>query len=459
MEHTRTPQLRVYNTLTRRKDEFIPMQEGKVKLFVCGPTVYDFPHLGHAKTYTQFDFIVRYLRHKNFEVFYLQNLTDIDDKIINRAKEQGISASDLAIKFENIYFEDMQALHNISVSEYARATKYIPDIVRQVQTLVEKGFAYRISDGYYFDLKKFSEYGKLSGRTTLQENDAVSRIDENDEKHNKGDFCLWKFEKPGEPMWDTALGKGRPGWHIEDTAITEHFFGSQYDLHGGAVDLIFPHHEAEIAQMEAASGKQPLVRYWVHTAFLNINSEKMAKSKGNFKTIRDALKLYNYRVLRYFFLSQHYRTPMDFSTDILEQAKNGLQRINDFIFSIDKNIDDETHASTIQHCTTAMHGSFDDDFDTPKALATLFDFIKEINTQGGAGKKVYAFMQELDTLFECMTFDFGSIDAEIKELIAKREEARQQKDWKRADELRTIINQKGYIIDDKKDGSYNIRKA
>lgn len=421
-------------------------------MFVCGPTVYDFPHLGHAKTYTQFDFIARCLRRQGLNVFYLQNITDIDDKIINRAKEQEISPSELSRKFEEIYFEDMQALHNTSVTKFARATDHVPDIIRQIKALVDQGYAYRTSDGMYFDLKKFTSYGKLSGRTTLQENDAVSRIDDNDEKRNKGDFCLWKFAKPGEPVWETDLGNGRPGWHIEDTAITEHFFGPQYDLHGGAVDLIFPHHEAEIAQMEAASGKEPLVRYWLHTAFLNINSEKMSKSKANFKTIRDALVEYDYRVLRYFFLSQHYRTPMDFSSESLEQAKNGLQRINDFIFSIEKDVDDDSLSSLIMECRASFFASLDDDFDTPKALATLFDFIKEANIKGGSGAQVLSLFQEIDQLFDCMTFDFGTIDSDIEACIAEREDARAKKDWKRADEIRDDLKSRGILLDDTPSG-------
>ena len=450
--------LKLFNTLGRKFEVFKPITGKKVNFFVCGPTVYDYPHLGHAKTYTQFDFIVRFLRKSGFDVFYLQNITDTDDKIINRSKEHKKTPRQLAVEFEEIYMEDMKALHNTSVTKYARATDYIPQIVKQVKQLVEKGYAYKISDGYYFDLKKFSDYGKLSGRTVLQDEDAVSRIDENEEKHNKGDFCLWKFYKDGDPFWETELGKGRPGWHIEDTAITESFFGPQYDVHGGAVDLIFPHHEAEIAQIEAASGKKPLVRYWMHTGFLNINSEKMSKSKGNFFTIREALKTHNYRTLRYFFLSNHYRMPLNYAPDLLDQAKSSLQRIDDFILSIDAKHDDEKHSKHINAARNSIRSSLNEDINTPLALASLFKFIKETNKEGKAGKHVLSFMQELNELFDFMNFEKEHVPKEVQELVNKREEARKKKDFKKADELREEIKKKGYILEDSKEGM-KVKKA
>jgi cysteinyl-tRNA synthetase len=444
--------LKLYNTLGRKKEEFKPIKAGKVNMFVCGPTVYDAPHLGHAKTYTQFDFIARYLRKKGFEVFYLQNITDIDDKIIGRAKEANTTPEKLARKFEDIYKQEMAALHNTSVTEYARATEHIKEIVNQVKTLITKGFAYKIKDGIYYELKKFPDYGKLSGRKTLEENDAVSRIDENPEKKSKGDFCLWKFYKEGEPFWETELGKGRPGWHIEDTAITEHYFGQQYDLHGGAIDLIFPHHEAEIAQQEAASGKKPFVRYWLHTGFLNINSEKMSKSKANFFTLREALEKYDYKILRFFFLSNHYRTTLDFTPQVLEQAKNGLQRLNDFAIKIKKDYDDKEYEKMIAGFSKEFYAHLDDDFDTPNALADLFDFVREINIKGKPGKRVFALMKELDMLFDFMTFDEGAIDKEIEALVQKREDARKKKDFKLADKLRNEISSKGFVLEDTADG-------
>jgi cysteinyl-tRNA synthetase len=440
--------MRFHNTLTRQISEFVPIVPGKVNLFVCGPTVYDAPHLGHAKTYTQFDLIARLLRSKGLQVFYLQNITDIDDKIIRRSAELGITPKELARKFEDVYKEDMHALHNDSVSEYARATDYIPQIVKQVQALVAKGQAYRIDDGYYFELSTFKEYGKLSKRTTLAENDSVSRVDENDQKRGNGDFCLWKAAKPGEPVWETELGPGRPGWHIEDTAITESFFGAQYDVHGGGLDLIFPHHEAEIAQMESASGKEPLVRYWLHTAFLNINSEKMSKSTGNFKTIKDLLAQYDYRTLRYFFLSQHYRTAMDFSTQSIDAAKNALRRINDCVQRIDPQLDDAALAETIARATADFDAAMEDDVDTPKALAVVFDLIRELNSEGSTGERAYAFFKRFDALFDVVTFDKGSIDEEIEALIAQREAARKGKDFATSDRIRDELKARGIILED-----------
>jgi len=438
------------NTLSKKKEEFIPIVDKKVNVFVCGPTVYDFPHLGHAKTSTQFDFIVKYLRYRGFDVMYVQNITDIDDKIINRSRERGVLWSNLAREFENIYIEDMKALGNDSVSKYARATDYIEEIVKQVKVLLEKGFAYRISDGIYYEVSKFTEYGKLSGRKELQANDSISRIDENKEKRGWNDFCLWKISKEGEPFWETELGKGRPGWHIEDTAITETLFGPQYDIHGGAVDLIFPHHEAEISQMEAASGKSPMVRYWLHTGFLNINSEKMSKSKGNFKTIRQALGQYNFRVLRFLFLSSHYRSTIDFTNTILEQSKNSLQRIQEFVNKIDKNYEDQDEKKVVEELKIKINNALGDDFDTPTAFAVLFEFIRSQNTKGVTGKYVYEYFIELNSFLNILEFKEEEIPKEIRDLAEKRLKAKLNKDWGEADRLREVIKEKGYLVEDTK---------
>lgn len=429
--------LKLYNTLSRKIEEFRPINPPEVKMFVCGPTVYDLVHIGNAKTYTQFDFIARYLRYRGYEVFYLQNITDIDDKIIKKAAEEGVSWKEISEKFTKEYFEDMKALRNTSVSKYAKATDYINEIVGQVKVLLDKNFAYKTNDGIYYDISKFPNYGKLSGRTEADQNAGVSRIDESLDKKNKNDFCLWKFS----PFWETELGMGRPGWHIEDTAITEKFFGSQYDLHGGATDLIFPHHEAEIAQMEAASGKSPLVRFWLHTAFLNINSEKMSKSKRNFLTAREALEKYDYRVLRFFFISNHYRTTLDFSEESLDQAKNSLVRIDEFISKIDKNFSDD-----VSELKAEVIYNLDNDFDTPKALAAIFNFIRK----NKAGKKAHIFFQELNKVFDFFEFKTKEIPEEIERLLAEREKLRGEKKFAEADKIREELEKHGYSAQDKK---------
>lgn len=444
--------LRVFNTLTRKKEVFTLQQGKRVNMFVCGPTVYDYPHLGHAKTATQFDFIVRYLRRKGYEVYYLQNITDIDDKIINRARERNITWERLAREYEQIYVEDMMALGNTSVSRYARATDHIDQIVRQVQSLLAKGFAYTTGDGIYYDLSKFPSYGKLSGRTELCSEDAVSRVDEGREKRNLNDFCLWKMRKLGEPYWDTPLGPGRPGWHIEDTAITETFFGPQYDLHGGAVDLIFPHHEAEIAQMEAASGLEPLVRYWLHTGFLNIDSQKMSKSIGNFLSIRETLNHYNARVLRFFFVSSHYRSAINFTESSLEQAQSALSRIEQFLFNVNPDYDDAEDEEAVHSCRLAVWGALDDDFNTPQAFAAIFDFVRAQNAKGRCGKRSYELLRDLDDIFNILDFNSKDVEGEIAQLIAERQGHRARRNYARADEIRDHLLKAGIQLYDTSEG-------
>ncbi len=446
--------LQVYNTLSKQKELFTPIYGNKINFFVCGPTVYDYPHLGHAKTYTQFDFIVRYLRYKGYEVFYLQNITDIDDKIIDRAKKLEMPWKDLSIKFEDIYKEDMTSLGNTSVNEYARATDYIPQIIQQIKNLYDKGYAYKVEDGIYYEVSKFNEYGKLSGRTELKQEDSVSRIDEGNAKKGWNDFCLWKAKKPDEPFWESDFGAGRPGWHIEDTAITESYFGPQYDVHGGAIDLIFPHHECEIAQMEAASGKIPLVKYWFHTGFLNINAAKMSKSTGNFKTVRDILKIFNYRIIRYFILSAHYRATIDFSIEGLQQAKSSLERLNNFIFKIDMNLDDVENISYVDEVRSKIIGALDNDFNTPDALAHLFDFIRSQNTKINNGKVVSNLFAELNLIFGDIfnTSDKAIPEIYIMELIKEREHHRKTKNFKKADEIRDLLKNKHIELYDSLDG-------
>ncbi|MBP7822422.1 MAG: cysteine--tRNA ligase [Candidatus Moranbacteria bacterium] len=408
---------------------------GKINFFVCGPTVYDMPHLGHAKTYIQFDAIVRYLRFRGFEVFYLQNITDIDDKIITRAAEQGIGFDALARKFEAVYLEDMTALHVTGVTKYIRSTDYIEEVVSQVERLMAQGFAYQTSDGIYFEIAKFADYGKLSKRNDVAKDDAVSRIDASSEKRGWNDFCLWKNSKEGEPSWETRIGTGRPGWHIEDTAMTEKFFGPQYDIHGGAVDLIFPHHEAELTQMEALSGKSPFVRHWMHTGFLNIDSEKMSKSKGNFKTIREALVEYDYRVLRLFFISSQYRSMMDFSKRALLQAKQTLTSIDEFVFRIDREYDDAENELIVMKLREDIVSAMENDFNTPQVFAALFEFMK-VQSGKKSGKRVFSLFQELQSFLDIFQLDGESEDEEIEKLIEKRNAYRAEGNYAEADVIR-----------------------
>src|SRR3989344_3561276 len=446
---------KLYNTLTGKIDVFKPRKSKKINLFVCGITPYDYPHIGHAKTYTQFDFIVKYLKFKKYKVFYLQNVTDIDDRIIEKAKSENKSWKEISTKYASVFLDNMKDLHINSIDKYAYATEYIPQIISQVKTLIKKGYAYKIEDGYYFDLKKFPDYGKLSGRLMNNAESAVSRIDDSKNKKNKGDFCLWKFSKSDEPSWPSDIGSGRPGWHIEDTAITETFFGPQYDIHGGARDLIFPHHEAEIAQMESASGKKPLVKYWLHTGFLNVKGTKMSKSLKNFITIRDALKEYDYKVLRFFFFTNHYSKPIDFSDANLEQAKNSLERIKEFI-SRSKGKKGNVNKELIEKARKSFFDALNDDFDTPKATSVLFDFIREAN-KNDIGNNCYRLMKEIDAIFDLFDFTEEKIPKEIKLLAEKRENYRQLKDWKKSDEIREEIRKKGYLIEDTNKG-YNIKK-
>ncbi|MBI2109982.1 cysteine--tRNA ligase [Candidatus Woesearchaeota archaeon] len=446
--------LKLYNTLTRKKEPFVPLKGKNVNMFVCGITPYDFPHLGHAKTYIQFDIIARYLRYSGYKLFYLQNVTDIDDRIIERSKQLNVSWKTLSRKFESIYHNDMKSLDVTSINKFARATDYIKQIESQVKRMIKEGYAYKTNDGYYFNTSKFKNYGKLSRRTTEEAEDAVTRIDESVQKKNKADFCLWKFSIQNEPAWKSSLNLGRPGWHLEDTAITEKHFGPQYDLHGGAVDLIFPHHEAEIAQMESIS-KKPLVKYWLHTGFLNIKGKKMSKSLGNFMTVREAIKNYSPKVIRYFFISSHYRSPIDFNPDSLEQAKNSLSRLNEFALRL-KNSKQKDSLVLIEKTRQKFIEAMDDDFDTPKALSVLFEFMSQINKFGGS-KKSYKFLLEINKILGIFDLKTEKIPSEINKLVEKREKARKAKNWKEADRLRDLIKSKGYTIEDMEKG-YNLKK-
>jgi len=454
--------IKLHDTLSRKDKRLNPRSGKKIEIFVCGPTVYDYSHIGHARTYIAFDAFVKYLKSQSYEVRYVQNITDLDDKIIARAGELGQSAETLAQNFEKEYYHDMETLGVDSVDKYARATDYIPQIISQVQRLIDKGYAYEIEkDGIYFDISKFKNYGKLSGRTSEQAEDAVSRIDESVKKRSKGDFAIWKISKPGEPKWKSPWGEGRPGWHIEDTAITETEFGAQYDIHGGARDLLFPHHESEIALMEALSRKSPLVNYWTHTGFLTVHGEKMSKSLGNFITIHEFLKMHAKETLRLFVLSSHYRSPIDYSEQAVSQADTNVKRLAEFYNKVGKLAQETPSARGIKNeGTNSKFRSFWQelarDFNTPKALAVVFQLIRNGNSRISENKltpkeagQILNFLDEVNKLFGIIPdTETTSVPEDIAALASEREKLRKEEKWKEADKIRAAIEKMGYIIED-----------
>lgn len=459
--------LKLYNTLSQKKEIFKPFrrtQNKRVKLFVCGPTVYNSTHLGHARTYLAFDMLVKYLREKEgYDVFYLQNITDIDDKIIQKAKEQKMTPKKLAEKFEKEYLENMKDLKIDSVTQYARATDYIKEIICQVEKLLKKGFAYKIKDGVYYNIKKSKYYGKLSRRTVLQAEDGVSRIDESKEKKNKGDFCLWKLSKPGEPKWPSPFGWGRPGWHIEDTSIAEKFFGPQYDVHGGGKDLIFPHHEAEIAQMEAISGKKPMAKYWLHTGFFTVKGKKMAKSLGNFITLKDFLRYHPARLLRFLVIKNIYRSPIDYTENSVLQAERELTRIDEFVGKLWRlNLHSlKPGRFNLQKFKKRFTDAMEDDFNTPQAIACIFELMTEGNSlieqnllSQTKTRDILKFLKEIDKFFNFIFWKQPKEKPpeEIINLVKTREEYRQKENWQRADGVRKKIQELGWQIEDTKKG-------
>ena len=461
--------LRLYNTLSRKVEEFASRNAPKVQMFVCGPTVYDLSHLGHAKTYIQLDTLARVLKQNEYDLHYLQNVTDIDDKIITRAAEQKTDWQKLGAIFYDEYLKDMRSLNNTSVTDYAKASDYIDAIITQVVKLIEKKHAYIIKDdGVYFEIKTFPNYGKLSGRTEVKQDDAQARIDESTNKRGWNDFCLWKFSKPDEPVWDASFGAGRPGWHIEDTAITEKFFGPQYDIHGGAVDLIFPHHEAEITQMESISDKVPLVKYWIHTGFLTIDSEKMAKSAGNFYTIREVVERgYDPLAIRLFMLQSHYRSSINFTFNNLDAAKNRFHnwrniaalrhQTHDTLQNDDEKSTDEK-AVSLYATAQALVEALNDDLNTPEALTIVDDAFSRLISSRLNDIHQHALTQLLETIDEVLGLDLikstPDINDDCKRLIIERQHKRENKDWAASDRLRDKLEKTyGIIVRDAAAGS------
>ena len=449
--------MEIYSTLTRSKEDFKTINKNRINLFVCGPTVYDDAHIGHGRTYISFDTIKRYLEFKGYSVFYIQNVTDVDDKIINRSKESGIPANVLARKYEKRYREDMDKLNVTGVNLFARATDHMDEIINQIQRLIDKGFAYESEDGVYFEVNKFDDFGKLSNRN-IEEMETHRQLAETS-KRNPQDFALWKKrEGVDEPTWSSPWGDGRPGWHIEDTAITEYYFGDQYDVHGGGLDLIFPHHEAEITQMEAVSGKSPMVRYWLHTGFLNVNGEKMSKSLHNFITIRELLENYDADTFRFFVLSTHYRSPIDFSKDSLHQSEKSLDRIKKFYELLDVEVDGdvESDLGELIKNKNEFFKSMDDDFNTPKAIASIFGLINDtkhiLNDLSSTDKMaIKAFLDDVGYIlgidFKIQDVNAGSDDL-INLISDVRSELRANKQYELSDKIRDSLQQLGYEIND-----------
>ena len=475
--------MKIQSTMTGNKENFQPIHNNRINLFVCGPTVYDDSHIGHARTYIAFDVVARYLKYKGNSIFYLQNITDVDDKIIQRAAETNVSPKSLARKFEQRYLEDMQALGVTNVNYYARASEHIPEIIGQIVRLIELGYAYETETGVYFDESRFEDFGKLSHQSA--EDLEKHRIEPDPTKRNPGDFSLWKKRQDGEEVtWDSPWGLGRPGWHIEDTAITETYFGAQYDIHGGAMDLIFPHHEAEIAQMEATSGKKPLVRYWMHTGFLNVRGEKMSKSLGNFTTIRDMLQRCDAESFRFFVLSSHYRSPIDFSEEAVEQSCNGLERIRQLVKIIDAQLEtpgDSGESDEIDAFVAEARAKFmehmDNDFNTTYALRTVFELVRDVNRRINektiSRRALCDVKEQLREFGEILGLSFSATEkgpagtAEdqtgnlIELFIEIRQKLREKKDWQLADEIRNGLNELNVVLEDEKagKGKYSIKKG
>lgn len=453
--------MKIFNTLTRQKDEFIPIVEGEAKIYACGPTVYNLIHIGNARPLCVFDVLRRYLEWRGFKVTFVQNFTDIDDKLIRKANEEGITVPEVAERYIKEFWVDAKGLNVREATVHPKATDNIDEIQRIITELVDKGYAYAVGGDVYFRAKKFKEYGKLSHQP-LEDLEAGARINVGEIKEDPMDFCLWKGAKKGEPFWESPWGKGRPGWHIECSAMSGRYLGKTIDIHCGGLDLIFPHHENEIAQSECANGCE-FSHYWMHNGFINVDNHKMSKSLNNFFTVRDVAEKYGYEPIRYLMISSHYRGPINYSVDIIEQGKNALERLYTCRDNIDfaiKNAQDggeipEFLAKRKQEFIDAM----EDDLNTADALAAIFSLVREINTTiaDNAGK---ATLIACADLFDELTGVLGlvynrkteALDSEIEDLIAKRTEARKQKDFATADAIRDKLKEMGIILEDTPQG-------
>ena len=461
--------LKVYNTKSRTVEEFSPLHGNRVYMFVCGPTVYDQSHIGHARTYLAYDIIARYLRAKGYSVFYLMNITDIDDKIINKANELGQDPLMLAEKFRNDFLEDMHSLGIDSVNLYAKASEHIPEIIAQISTLKDKQFAYEVEGDVFFDVAKSPNYGRLSRQDINQL--IMHRIDPDPRKKNVVDFALWKNQKPGEPAWNSPWGSGRPGWHIEDTAITTTYFGPSYDLHGGGLDLIFPHHEAEIAQAEAATGIEPLVKYWIHSGLLTVAGARMGKSMGNFITIKDALLKHDAEALRLCFAASHYRSQLEYDENHIEQAEQVLERLRT-VYNQVKSLTSTSRTITthesgavrkiISQAKTDFDGAMDDDFNTPRALAAMIAFAKNIEPYANdkmdkeMALEVLGIFSYFGNIFGILQSKGTVMDRALERLLSiilsVRDEARSKGDWATSDTIRNSLRDIGVVVEDSANG-------
>ncbi|MDN5300838.1 MAG: cysteinyl-tRNA synthetase [Thermoanaerobacteraceae bacterium] len=456
--------IKIFNTLSRKKEEFAPLSGNKVNIYTCGPTVYDFFHVGNARVFITFDMVRNYLKFRGYDVKFVQNFTDIDDKMIKRANEEGITVRELGDRFIKEYFTDADALGIKRADVHPRATEHIGDIIDIIKILEDKGYAYEVDGDVYYEARKFRDYGKLSHQNP-DELEAGARIEPGEKKKDPMDFALWKAKKPGEPAWESPWGEGRPGWHIECSVMAMKYLGETIDIHGGGPDLIFPHHENEIAQSEAATGK-PFAKYFMHVGYLNINNQKMSKSLGNFFTVRDILKKYDPEVLRFFMLSSHYRSPINFSEDFMQQARSALERLYNALYTMEHlektAVDKEPTAGEEQYLKIQQQNkekfieAMDDDFNTADAIAALFDMVREFNVninENSSRKVITKTIELLLELGKVLGF-FGKfkqgelLDEEIQRKIEERQQARKARNFALADKIRDELKEKGIILED-----------
>lgn len=457
--------VKIYNTLTQKKEEFIPIHEGKVGMYVCGPTVYNYIHIGNARPMIVFDTVRRYLEYKGYEVNYVSNFTDVDDKIIKKANEEGISASEISERYIEECKKDMEALNIKPATKNPKATEEIDGMIEMIETLIEKGYAYEVDGTVYFRTRKFKEYGKLS-KKNLDDLTAGIRIAVEEAKEDSMDFVLWKPKKEGEPAWQSPWGEGRPGWHIECSVMSKKYIGEEIDIHAGGEDLVFPHHENEIAQSECCNGVQ-FAKYWMHNAFLNIDNKKMSKSAGNFFTVREIGEKYPLRVIRFFMLSAHYRTPLNFSDTLVASAKNGLERILTSIDLVREKSEtsegsfteeDKKHMQQVKELVKKYEVAMEDDFNTADAISAIFEIVKVANITVPTGSQEYAkeVLEIMTKLCDILGIDITKeeeiLDSDIEALIEERQAARKAKNFARADEIRDELLEKGIVLEDTREG-------